>query len=286
MPPRNASRTAVATAYLRAAHQLLDARPLILDDPVAVSLLGRDAQRRILATAAAYRKPEALALRSHVVLRSRFAEDRLRDAVGRGVAQYVVVGAGLDTFALRQPAWASALQIVEVDQAGSQAVKRARIGAAGLTVPENVIFAAIDFETESLSEGLCRNGVSTTRSTFFSWLGVTMYLTGAAIDATLGSMAAFPSGSEVVLTFLPPIANTSGASAAAASRLEQRVADAGEPFVSRFDAESCADRLVAAGFTRVDMLTPEIAGENYYRRRPADLPPPTRTEIASALRLS
>jgi O-methyltransferase involved in polyketide biosynthesis len=101
-----ASRTALATSYLRAAHQLLDAEPLILKDPVALILLGPDAEKRIQDAVDRYMAPEAKALRSHVVLRSRYAEDRLKSSIERGVSQYIIVGAGFDTFAIRQPACA------------------------------------------------------------------------------------------------------------------------------------------------------------------------------------
>jgi methyltransferase (TIGR00027 family) len=176
MNSQEASRTALATAYLRAAHQLLDATPKILDDPIAVRLLGEDASRKIREFAERYRNSETEALRSHVVLRSRFAEDRLADAVQRGVSQYVILGAGFDTFAFRQPAWAKSLKIFEVDHPGTQSVKRSLITKAGLDLAANVQFAPIDFEQESLLEGLCRHHVSLAEPTFFSWLGVTMYL--------------------------------------------------------------------------------------------------------------
>ena len=96
------SRTALATAYLRAAHQLLDAPPRVLEDPIAIPLLGAGASDRIRKEAARYSTPGARQLRAHVVLRTRFAEDRLAAAVKRGIVQYVILGAGLDTFALRQ----------------------------------------------------------------------------------------------------------------------------------------------------------------------------------------
>ncbi|MCG6535846.1 MAG: class I SAM-dependent methyltransferase, partial [Syntrophales bacterium LBB04] len=132
MPDHNASQTALGTAYMRAVHQLFDARPLIFDDPVILSLLGPSALQRINDTAEQHRSSGRLALRAHVVLRSRFTEDRLAAAVHRGIMQYVLVGAGFDTFALRQPPWAQALKIFEVDHPGTQAVKRSRLAAAGL----------------------------------------------------------------------------------------------------------------------------------------------------------
>ncbi len=284
MSDRDASQTALATAYLRAAHQVLDAKPCLLDDAIALKLLGKDAARRIQDTAQRYLAPEALALRSHIVLRSRFAEDQLSAAVRRGVSQYVIVGAGFDTFALRQPEWASSLTVIEVDHLGSQTAKRARIAEAGLEVPTNVIFADIDFEKESLADGLLRHGVATTKPTFFSWLGVTMYLTEAAIDEVLRSIARFPEGSEVVLTFMQPPPTVPDISQAGATRIAQLVAAAGERFVSHFVPEILEAKLIEAGFSRVEFLTPEIASATYFEQCQTNLPPPKRITIASAFR--
>ena len=272
---RNASRTALGTAYLRAAHQLLDAPPRILEDPIAVPLLGPAALRRIEDSAESYRSPERRALRAHVVLRSRFAEDRLAAAVRRGATQYIVLGAGLDTFALRQPPWAQALRILEVDHGATQAEKRARLAAAGLALPKNAYFAAIDLERESLLGGLLRHRVSVDEPTFFSWLGVTMYLKEDAIDAVLSSIAAFPGGSEMVLTFaLPP--------GDAPSPFDSRAASLGEPWESRFEPEELEAKLRGAGFSDVEFLSPEKAEALYFLHRPRDLPIPTRTDIVSA----
>ena len=129
-----------------------------------------------------------------------FAEDRLREALERGVVQYVVLGAGYDTFAYRQPPGTSHLRVVEVDQPATQAAKLASLRDAAIAIPSNVTHAAIDFEHTSLREGLAQHGVAIDAPTFFSWLGVTMYLTREVVADTLGTLAAFPSGSEVVFT--------------------------------------------------------------------------------------
>jgi methyltransferase (TIGR00027 family) len=285
MSDREASRTAMATAYLRAAHQLLDAEPRILDDPVAVRLLGSAAAQKIQSEIERYQSAPAKALRSHLVLRSRFAEDRLGAARSRGVTQYVILGAGFDSFALRQPAWANSLKILEVDHLGTQTLKRSHIADAGLPLPANLAFADIDFEHESLLDGLLRNGILPEEPTFFSWLGVTMYLQEAAIDAALLSIAAFPPGSEVVLTFLqPPESGSEGAAAQLAAQLAARVAGSGEPFISYFEPEAMAAKLTNAGFTRLDFLMPEEANARYFKLRPMDLPGPRRTGVVSAIR--
>ncbi len=271
---QEASRTALATAYLRAAHQLLDAAPRILEDGVAVRLLGESAGQKICESAEHYRNPLAAALRSHVVLRSRFTEDRLAAAVQRGVSQYVILGAGFDTFAFRQPDWAKSLKIFEIDHRDTQSVKRSFLTKAGLDLPANVCFAQIDFEHESLLEGLCRHHVSLEEPTFFSWLGVTVYLKEAAIDAALKSMAAYPSGSEVVLTFKQPIVKTTGKAAEAARKLADNVASVGEPFVSFFEPKAMEAKLLSAGFGKVEFLDLETADTRYFASRPAELPKP------------
>ena len=275
MPDRNASRTALGTAYMRAAHQLLDAPPRILEDPVAVQLLGPAAASRIKDDPERYQTPAMRGLRAHVVLRSRFAEDRLAAAVARGVTQYVLLGAGFDTFALRQPLWARGLKILEVDHPGTQELKRSMIAAAGLFVPENANFASVDFEHESLRDGLLRCGVSPVAPAFFSWLGVTMYLNEEAIDAVLRSVASFPSGSEIVLTFTQPRGDSP-------SPFDARAASVGEPWVSYFTPEAIAAKLRDAGFSNVEFLSRTDAEARYFRDRPQDLPVPRQVNIVSS----
>ncbi len=277
MSDRNASRTALGTAYMRAAHQLLDAPPYVLEDPFAVKLLGSAAAQRIRETAESYQAPERQALRAHVVLRSRFAEDRLAAALHRGVTQYVILGAGFDTFALRQPAWARSLKILEVDHQATQDEKRSRITAAGLAMPENAHFASIDFEHETLRDGLQRYAIALDAPTFFSWLGVTMYLNEDAIEAMLNSVAAFPAGSEIVLTFALPPDN-------ARSPFDRRAIALGEPWISYFEPGALEAKLRGAGFSGVEFLSPTEAEARYFRQRSKDLPIPKQTNIACAVR--
>ena len=277
---QQASRTALGTAYLRAAHQILDASPLILADPVALKLLGENAEKEILDAPERYKTSTALELRSHVVLRSRFAEDRLLAAVNNGASQYVLVGAGFDTFALRQPAWASAIKIIEVDHPDTQQLKRDFIARAGLSLPANIIFADIDFEHESLYDGLRRHNVPLGVHTFFSWLGVTMYLTDGAIDSTLDGMVRYAKTSEVVITFLQrPVSGSE-----VDSPLAKHVAAMGEPFVSYFTPAAFKEKLLRAGFNNVDFLSHQSAAAAYFQNRESGLPIPKRISIAYARR--
>lgn len=284
MTDRDASLTALATAYIRAAHQLFDAQPLILDDPVAVSLLGADAATHIRQAAERHQTPEGRVLRAHVVLRSRFTEDRLAEAVLRGISQYVILGAGFDTFAFRQPEWAKKLKIFEVDHPGTQAMKRSRLAAAGFAIPDNLVFAGVDFEKESLHEGLCRHRVSMAEPTFFSWLGVTMYIKEDAIEVVLKTVAAFPESSEIVLTFIQPPTSLSNAEKKSYARLVESVAGVGEPFVSCFEPDALEAKLRRLGFSKMIFLSPADAQAGYFERRPNDLPSPAVTNIVAAIR--
>jgi methyltransferase (TIGR00027 family) len=275
---RMGSRTALATAFLRAAHQILDAQPPIFNDPVALVLLGPNAEKWILKTVDRFMTPEAKALRSHVVLRSRYVEDRLKSSIERGVSQYINVGAGFDTFAIRQPAWAEHLKIIEIDHPDTQHLKRTKISGAGIPVPGNVVFADINFENESLEEGLIRNGVQSDEPTFFSWLGVTMYLTEPAIDSTLKCMAKYPRGSEAVITFR----QEPSAQSSTSSQLADLVSKLGEPFVSYFTPEKFKGKLLEAGFAKVEFLTSGLSAKYFHGGENA-LPNPKRISIASAI---
>ncbi len=140
MKARYSSSTMILTAIQRAAYQVLDDEPRILDDPVAVGLTEGCSREEILAAAQEYRTPILALRRSAFVLRSRFAEDCLRSAVSGGIRQYVILGAGLDTFAYRQPNWARNLAIFEVDHPPSQEYKRERLAARGIQIPANLRF--------------------------------------------------------------------------------------------------------------------------------------------------
>lgn len=284
MTNREPSRTALGVAYTRAAHQILDSKPLLLEDAFAIQLLGKEATQRIIEAAESYQTPLARYLRSHVVLRSRYAEDQLLTAVQRGISQYIIIGAGFDTFLLRQPKWANNLAIVEVDHPGTQKLKRSRIADACLSIPDNVKFVDIDFESETLDEGLRRSGISTAQQTFFSWLGVTMYLTETAIDETLRSMANFPAGSQTVLTFSEPPTHGSQISKVVAARLAEHVESIGEPFISYFEPEAFKSKLLTTGFTNVELLSPDEAHERYFLHGHLDLPSPKHVGFASAIR--
>jgi methyltransferase (TIGR00027 family) len=268
------SRTALGVVAHRAVHQLFDAPPRILGDPIAPSLLS-EAERSALAERPAWiDEPSVRRLRSRLVVRSRFSEDRLTAAVARDVDQYVILGAGYDSFAYRQPAWARELHIIEVDHPATQAEKRARLAAAGVAAPGNLTFAPIDFETTSLADGLRSSALDFNRPAFFSCLGVLVYLTAEAADAVFQLVAGFPQGSEIAFSF----------SSSSESELATRAAAAGEPWLTHHQRADVARRLAELGYAEVDFLTPELTQRLYFPRPRSDgLEAPPRTFVAAAI---
>lgn len=275
---RASSRTALGVAALRAVHQVLDAEPRILEDPVITRMMDPQLFEKIRTEPEAFQTPGSRGLRAHVVLRSRFAEDKLAEAVGHGVTQYVVLGAGLDTFACRQPAWAEALRIFEVDHPASQQAKRERLHAAGIAPPPNLVFAPVDFEIQTLAEGLGSAGFDRGKPAFFSWLGVTMYLTETATNAVLDFVASLAPGSGLVLTFAQPEEPRRDRRPS----LADRAAEVGEPWITRFTVEELERKLREAGFSEVGFLAPEDAAARYFHGRGDGLPPPRRVNTAFA----
>ena len=275
-PTAEASRTALGVASLRAAHQLLDGQPRILDDPVAVRLIGPEGVARITAHPGRLREPRLAALRCHVVLRSRYAEDRLAGAVRAGVRQCVIVGAGFDTFAYRQPGWARALRIFEVDQPASQAAKRDLLARVAIPIPDNLTYVELDLERLPLRETLAAAGLDFGRPVFFSCLGVLVYLTREAVRDFFRLVGACPAGSELVLTY-------SGSESADddPTSLAARAKELGEPWLTRFSAQELTAELSDAGLRTVEFLSSEQAAR-YLGRRDDGLEPPRRGRILSA----
>src|ERR1700722_13292878 len=194
MQKGKASRTAQMVAIRRAAHQLLD-QPLVLDDPLALRIIGSEAERELRSNPKEHHI-FARAFRAFMVARSRYAEDELARAVAHGVTQYVVLGAGLDTFAYRNPH--SEVQVFEVDHPSTQAWKCEQLQAAHIPIPPSMNFVPIDFEKQTLEDGLGPSGLDIKSPAFFSWLGVTPYLTYDACMKTLSFIARMRPGSGVV----------------------------------------------------------------------------------------
>lgn len=288
-PPRRtmdelqASLTAIRVAVLRAAHQLLDGEPKILVDPIGIGLVPEASEAALRADAHKLQRPSVRGSRANKVLRSRYAEDRLEEAVRRGVTQYVLLGAGLDTFAYRQPLWADRLTIVEIDHPASQKFKIASLKSAGVNVPPNVRFSPIDFGSGAIGDKLAHAPLDADKPIFVSWLGVTQYLTRDAVGATLAAVGSWGAGSEIVLTYITDdwtSLDVDEKDAMAGS--QARAADWGEPWLSKFSTDAIADLLAAAGFSRIEPLTIDNARERYFHNRDDKLLPSGGGGLASA----
>jgi len=267
MKGNRASVTAQRVAMQRAAHQLLD-DPKVFDDPVALRIIGKESALVLQADPHQYETtPLAPYLRAFVAARSRYAEDELGLGIRRGVRQYVILGAGLDTFAYRNPYPQGTLRVFEVDQPATQTWKRARLAEIGMTPPGGLTFAPVDFETQTLEEGLRHAGCDPDKGTFFSWLGVTEYLTTEAVMTTLRFIASAPRGSGIVFDYMISPSLLTPAQRARFDALARRVESAGEPWKAFFDPGSLASELRAMGFGYVVDLGPEEINARYFKDR-------------------
>jgi methyltransferase (TIGR00027 family) len=239
-------------AVHRAVHQISEGGG-IFADPFAISILGPDADTLIAQRSA----PEHRHMRMFVAVRSRFAQDCLASAVARGVRQAVVLGAGLDTTALRNPS----LAVFEVDHAASQDWKCRQLAQMGIALPASLRFAAVDFEHQEISDGLARCGFDASRPAFFVWLGVVPYLTRDAIQATLDFVVSLP-GSEIVFDYSDPPENYAPEQRKFMMALVERVAALGEPFRSHFHPAEMAALL--KGFGEIEDMGPREIGARYF----------------------
>jgi methyltransferase (TIGR00027 family) len=261
--------TAIGAAVMRAAHLLTAGEPKIFRDPFALTLTGLS-EEQALATAKLFETGAEMA--PAWALRSRYAEDRLAAA---RPAQYVVLGAGLDSYALRTASEAGELTIFEVDDPPMQAWKRHRMEQLGLDVPPRLRFVPCDFETTSLVDALSIGGFDAASTALVSWLGVTQYLTREAILTTLRWAARLPRGSEIVLTFVIPCAQAEKNRAVFAAR--------GVHFGTFFTPDEMSALLGEAGFRSVDHLTLEEANRRYFTGRTDGLRAPAMERLVTAV---
>jgi methyltransferase (TIGR00027 family) len=258
------SRTAWAAASHRAAHQILE-EGRIFRDPLAVRILGGDAEA---IARDAGENPSRRLMRIFIAVRTRFAEESLAAAVERGTSQLVVLGAGLDTFAYRSP-YGDRLRVFEVDYPATQEWKRELLRAAGIEAPATLTFAPVDFEKQSLSEGLAAAGFDPARQTFFTWLGVVPYLLREAVWATLGFIAGLGGGSQVVFDYADPPETLSPEMREYHDERAARVREIGEEWVTYFEAEELREKLTALGFGEVEDLGPPQIAARFFPRSTA-----------------
>jgi methyltransferase (TIGR00027 family) len=260
------SRTALGAAAYRAIHSEREGGT-IFKDPFALKILDDETRAALDEIAAdAGQRP----LRLFIAARSRFSEETLAACVARGVRQIVVLGAGLDTFALRNPYANLGVRVFEVDYPATQQWKRERIGEAGLAIPASLTFAPIDFERQSLGEGLAAAGFDANAPAFFQWLGVVPYLSREAIFTTLDFIAHI-AGSAVVFDYTEPFENHPPERRAHMMAAAQRAAERGEPWLSFFVPAELSDILRGKGFADIEDLrfTDMLARFSADERRPS-----------------
>ncbi len=260
------SHTALRVALRRAAHQLYDAPPLVFPDPMATAILGPHAEELQRTPGRDERlkpRPFSIALRAFLVARSRYAEDLLAQAVQRGVTQYVLLGAGLDTFAHRNPY--PSLRVFEVDHPATQQWKRELLLSSGLSTPARLTYAPVDFEHQPLAAQLESAGFDPAAPSFFALLGVVPYLTRDAFRATIRFIASQPPGSGVVFDYAQPREALGPREQLAFDSLASRVHLAGEAFHLFFTPAKVAAEL-ATFYDLEDLGSPEI-NERYFAGR-------------------
>jgi methyltransferase (TIGR00027 family) len=262
MEPAVASRTALRVALRRAAHQIHDS-PVVFDDPIAVPILGAAYAEELKRTPLRSDRPFSIGLRAFLVARSRYAEDNLRRAVETGVNQYVLLGAGLDTFAHRNPY--AQLRVFEVDHPATQQWKRELLQRNGIAIPERITYTPVDFERQSLSAQLSDAGFNFQEPAFFAWLGVVPYLTLDAFRATLKLVSDQQPGSGLALDYGQPRSVLPPLERLALDSLASRVEQAGEPFQLFFTPPEIAVEL--SRFHSIEDLGAAEINERYFHGR-------------------
>jgi methyltransferase (TIGR00027 family) len=273
------SRTAIAAASMRAAHLLLDDEPKILRDDLALGLSGvaneaalRTALDRIQTevaqqTTLEFAQAFLLYGRGLAVWRSRYVEDELAQALQRGVTQYVILGAGLDSFAYRRPDITNVVRVFEVDHPATQHWKRTRLHAMGVEIPPTVTFVPLDFEQQTLQEGLRAGGYHLEEPGVFSWLGVTPYLSEDAIFGTLKDVAALAAGTVIIFEYevSESLLDAEGQRLEAATRAFATAR--GEPWLSLFDPSILWAQVQTLGFVAIEDIGPAAVNARYFAGR-------------------
>lgn len=303
MDAARASITALGASLMRAVHTRLD-RPALIDDPwgdrlvtdadretmvrLGLGLLDAPARERLEGLGSLDDMVAALT-RSHpnygtIVIRTRYAEDLLASAVADGTRQYVIVGAGMDSFGLRRPSFAREVAVFEVDHPATQELKLKRLGECAVVLPEHLHFVAADLSVEGLDAALDRSAFNPGQAAFFSWLGVTQYLTREANLRTLRAIALCSApGSELVFTYVEQ-RELDRLESGDVQRFQATGAALGEQWISGFEPSQLGHDLASVGMRLVEDLGPEDQRERYCADRDDGLSPSTAMHIARAQR--
>jgi methyltransferase (TIGR00027 family) len=261
-------------AAIRAGHLAFGDSPMIFEDPLAGDLI----TSRFWSIAANNRMVNWIArhilyrytrpIEAYALGRARWAEDKLRKALATGIGQYVVLGAGLDSFAFRLPDWAAGVKVYEVDHPATQTAKRRRLAGLGLDMPHHLEFLPADFEKETIADALARSSFSPDQTAFFSWMGTTMYLSPEAAMQTLGAIASVAeAGSELVFDYIIPKELVSPEDFYLFDFSEKFLARRREPLFSLFDPGRFPGEVCGLGFELVENLSPPEQDARYFRGR-------------------
>ena len=266
--------TAVRVALWRALHVEADAPPHVLVDEIGLKLAAPDEGWRNRPDMS----PFTRMFRAAIVARARFIEDLVAEQAAGGVGQYVILGAGLDTFAQRRPELASRVRVFEIDQPGPQAWKRQRLIDLGLGVPSHLRLVPVDFESgDAWWERLAASGFDPRRPAVVASTGVSMYLTREAIVTTLRQVAALAPGSTLAMSFLLPIEMADPEVRPGMERAAQGARASGTPFISFFTPGEMLALARDAGFKQVQHVSAAALGERYFAGRTDGLRPPNNS---------
>ncbi|MDM8177884.1 class I SAM-dependent methyltransferase [Olivibacter sp. LS-1] len=267
MEPDN---TAVRTALWRALHLEVDGKPPIIEDDLGLRLVAPDAGWR----ERPHMHPEfTKRLRASIVARARFIEDLIIDQSAHGIQQYVILGAGLDTFVQRRPDIASKLQVFEIDQPSTLAWKQKRLIDLGYNIPDYLHFVPVDFEATSWLEELLKSKFNANKAAVVVCTGVTLYLTREAIVSTLKQIASLATGSQLAMTFYLPLALMDEEDKPLQQIAEKGAREAGTPFVSFFAPHEVLALAKEAGFKEARVFSTKEMEQTYFKDRADQLLP-------------
>jgi methyltransferase (TIGR00027 family) len=267
--------TAVRTALWRALHLEVDAPPHVFEDNVGLKLAAPDEGWRNRPDMSPFTRP----FRASIVARARFVEDFIAEQVARGVGQYVILGAGLDTFAQRRPELASRMLVFEIDRPGPQEWKRRRLIELGLGIPSFLRLVPVDFEAgDTWWERLVASGFNAERPAVVASTGVSMYLTRDAVTATLRQVATLAPGSTLVMSFMLPIELLDPEVRTGVERAAEGARASGTPFISFFTPAEMLALASDAGFKEVRHVSAAMLAQRYFTGRTDGLRPPDNSE--------
>ena len=267
--------TAVRTALWRALHVLADPPPHVFEDTIGLKLAAPEEDWRERPDMSAFTRP----FRASILARARFIEDLIEEQAARGIDQYVILGAGLDTFAQRRPELASRMRVFEIDQPGPQAWKRRRLIDLGFGIPPHLKLVPVDFEAgDAWWERLAAAGFDAAKPAIVASTGVSMYLTREAIMDTLRQVAALAPGSTFAMTFMLPIEMLGPDIRTGVERAAAGAKASGTPFISFFMPDEMLALAREAGFRQARHVSAATLAKRYFADRSDGLRPPDNSE--------